>query len=103
MKKSILYFKNQEIDKKKWDHAIRHSVNNIMYAYSWYLDMVSPGWDALIQGDYDVVMPVTWHKKWGVKFLMQPMFAKMLGIFSNQQLGKDVMKEFIDEVKKNIS
>lgn len=54
-----------------------------MYAYSWYLDFMSPGWDALIAGDYEMLMPLTWRRKFGIDYLYQPAFTAQLGVFGN--------------------
>ncbi len=54
----IIYLKNDEIDVVKWDLCIAKAANALPYAYSWYLDIVAPSWDALIYGDYEVVMPL---------------------------------------------
>jgi hypothetical protein len=80
----IRYLKHREIDKNRWDDCIVSSDNRLIYALSWYLDIVSPGWDALIMDDYKAVMPLTWKKKWGLKYLVQPLFCQQLGVFSTQ-------------------
>jgi hypothetical protein len=66
-------------------NAIARSFNGIVYAYSWYLDIVSPGWDALVKDDYKSVMPLTWRKKYGIKYLYQPFFTQQLGVFSSDK------------------
>ena len=63
----IQYFEHKKIDKRKWDATIAECGN--IYAYSWYLDIVHPGWDALVEDDYQVVMPLTGGKKFGVNYL----------------------------------
>jgi hypothetical protein len=55
----IKYLKHKEINKEKWDKCISSSHNKIIYALSWYLDVVSPNWDGLIKGDYEAVMPIS--------------------------------------------
>ena len=57
------FLKHDKIDKVKWDNCISRSVNGHIYARSWYLNIVSPDWDALIEGDYEAVMPLTWKRK----------------------------------------
>ncbi|OIP03307.1 MAG: hypothetical protein AUJ97_04685 [Bacteroidetes bacterium CG2_30_32_10] len=59
----IRYLKHKEIDKDKWDNCIEKAFNGIIYAYSWYLDIVSENWDALIEDDYKTVFPLTQKKK----------------------------------------
>src|SRR4030043_203599 len=55
----IKHLRHHEIDKERWDESIKKAFNGIIYAYSWYLDIVSPGWEALITEDYKKVMPLT--------------------------------------------
>lgn len=40
-----------------------------------------PGWDGIVVNDYEAVMPVTWRKKWGIKYVCQPAFTQQLGLF----------------------
>ena len=70
----IKYLKHNQIDKQKWDSAIENARNGLVYVLSWFLDIVSPDWDALVYGDYEVVMPLTYRNKLGVKYLYQPVF-----------------------------
>ncbi len=79
----IRYLPHNEIDKARWDRCIEGASNRIIYALSWYLDIVSPGWDALVKDDYESVMPLTWKKRWGLKYLVQPAFCQQLGVFTN--------------------
>lgn len=78
----IRYVQNQDIDYHKWDQCIASAFNGNIYAWSWYLDIVSEGWDALILDDYKQVMPVIAGKKYGIKYLYQPPFTQQLGIFT---------------------
>jgi hypothetical protein len=78
----IQYIQNQEIDYVKWDNCIAHAYNGNLYAWSWYLDIVCEGWDALVLGDYEHVMPLTYGRKYGIGYLYQPPFTQQLGVFS---------------------
>jgi len=91
----ILHLKNHEIDFMKWDKCIRNAYNGIFYAYSWYLNIVNEQWEALVYGDYQSVMPLTKGKKYGVKYLYQPIFTQQLGIFSVQKPDDTLLDSFI--------
>ncbi|MCC9168946.1 GNAT family N-acetyltransferase [Pontibacter harenae] len=81
----IQYLKNEQIDKAKWDACIEASPEGLLYALSWYLDVVAPGWQALVEveeGQYVTVMPLPGTKKLGFAHLSQTFFAQQLGIFS---------------------
>lgn len=79
----IQYLPHRKIDKIRWDRTIEKAQKNLIYGYSWYLDIVSPSWDALIYGDYEAIMPLTWKKKFGINYLIQPILTQQLGIFSD--------------------
>ena len=61
----IKYLQYKEIDKAKWDVCITNAPNGLIYGYSFYLDCMARRWDALVLGDYEAVMPLTWNKKYG--------------------------------------
>lgn len=94
----IKYLQHNEIDKEKWDNCIRESFNSIAYAASWYLDNVHEGWEALVEGDYERVMPLIGRKKFGVYYLFQPYFVQQLGVFSKSILTPDITKNFIESI-----
>lgn len=93
----IRYIPNNEIDKKKWDRCVHYAANGIVYAYSWYLDVVAGGWDALIQDDYTSVMPLIWNKKLGIYYIYQPFFTQQLGVFSNH-LSEELIQSFLEAI-----
>ena len=59
------------------------------------------GWGALIVDDYRMVMPLTWKKKWGIKYLYQPPFIQQLGVFSETQISDDELALFIKAMKRH--
>jgi hypothetical protein len=84
----------------KWDKSIESSRNRLIYAYSWYLDIVSPGWEAIADDDYQTVMPLPVKSKFGLKYLVQPVFTQQLGIFSASNLSETVVWEYISRIPK---
>ncbi|MBQ8957253.1 MAG: GNAT family N-acetyltransferase [Bacteroidales bacterium] len=90
------YFEHKDIDKKKWDATIAECGN--IYAFSWYLDIVHPGWEALVEDDYQSVMPLTGGKKFGVKYLFQPYFVQQLGVFSKSPLSDEKIGAFLQTI-----
>ena len=79
----IRYLEHKYIDYSKWDFCLSKSSNNLVYANSWYLNLVCDDWDALVLNDYDAIMPLPKRKKWGVCYIYQPFFCQQLGVFSN--------------------
>lgn len=93
---AIVYKAHVEIDKYKWDSCIDNSVNNLIYAKSTYLDLMAPGWQALVLNDYQAVMPLTPGTKLGFSYLYQPPLVPQMGVFSALVLSEQQMQEFID-------
>ncbi len=79
---TIRYLRHEEIDCEKWDRCVAQSVSGIIYAYSWYLDIVCDAWDGLVLGDYEAVFPLPVRKKRGVSYICNPPFTQQLGLFS---------------------
>lgn len=90
----IRYLTQKEIDREKWDACITSSSNQLIYAYSFYLDAMAKQWDGLILNDYEAVMPLTWNRKYGISYLYQPFCCAMLGIFGGS-LNETVVKDFL--------
>jgi len=98
MVKSLKYIKHENIDAEKWNRCIDESANCRVYAYDWHLDRTAVIWDALVWGDYEFVMPLPYRKKWGIKYLYQPLFSQQLGIFPNPP--DEIKEQFFNELTK---
>ena len=99
MEQKINFLQHSHIDKKKWDECIRRSSNGMIYAYSWYLDIVSPGWNALCDENYETVFPLTGKKKYRFNYLCQPLFTQQLGVFSSDNnLSEENVNKFIEAI-----
>jgi hypothetical protein len=91
----IQYVPHESINKEKWDHSILTSGNGLIYAYSWYLDSMADNWDAIVIGDYEMVMPLPWRKKMGIFYLYQPPFVAQLGLFGNDITSDLLQQSFL--------
>lgn len=96
----ILHLSHEQIDKKLWDQLVTHAPGGTLYGQSWYLDIVSPGWQALITPDYTKGMPLTGRKKMGIQYLCQPMLSQQLGIFSRNRLKPSEIDAFLEAIPK---
>ena len=94
----IKHLKHKAIDFERWDSAIAASNNQLPYAFSWYLNTVSPGWEALVSKDYGFIMPLPVKKKYGFKYLVQPKLTQQLGIFSKSNIDENTVKSFIRKI-----
>lgn len=96
---SLQYLHRKEIDDLKWNECLRSSVNRLVYAHTSYLDCMSPGWDAIVGGNYDFIMPLTWRKKWGIRYLYQPAFVQQLGVYGKEELTADLLQHFLNKTQ----
>lgn len=99
----IAYLTHDHIDKTRWDDCIAHAVNGNVYAWSWYLDVVHPGWDALVEVidvNYLTIMPITKKRKYLIDYLCQPYFVQQLGVFSVQPIDKEKTMDFLRAIPK---
>jgi hypothetical protein len=87
------YLKYPEIDKRKWDDCIDRSLNSLIYAKSFYLDAMAENWDGIVLDDYEAVMPLTWKRKWTIRYLYQPAFFQQGGIFSLRSIDQALVQE----------
>jgi hypothetical protein len=97
----IRYLQNSEIDYNKWDACIGSAINGNLYAWSWYLDIISEGWCALVHDDYEAVMPLTFNKKYGISYLYQPAFSQQLGVFSPMYPAEELVNAFLEELTRH--
>ena len=81
---SIQYVDHHQIDPTKWDSAILRSPHPLVYGMFEYLNAVCDSqWGALIYKDYEAVFPLPFKKKFGIKYLVQPVFCQQLGAFGS--------------------
>ena len=91
----ISYLRNEEIDRERWDACLSEIAAVRPYALSWYLDIMSPGWDALVDDDYLAVFPLPRRKKYGISYIATPVFLQQLGLFSADGDRVSMAEEFI--------
>lgn len=97
----IKHLTYDKIDLRKWDSCVKESVNGTVAGLSWYLNIVCDGWNALVEGDYQSVMPLPFVSKFGVKVMEIPALAQQLGIFSKGLLGQDMAENFLKVIPEN--
>ena len=94
----IRFLHHEKIDKSLWDDCISDAANGNLYAYSWYLDIVCPGWCALIEDNYEKVFPLPVSARARYKYIMQPYFTQQLGLFYRSLLSDEKMAEFLNAI-----
>lgn len=98
----IQFISHSRIDKALWNKTIQESPNGLIYATTEFLDRMSPGWNALVSGNYDIIMPLTVKNKFGFSRLVQPAFSQQLGVFSKIKLEETAIKNFIQKASEDM-
>ncbi len=86
------------LDVQKYDTCISESQQSLVYAYSWYLDIVCDSWSVLVLDDYMAVMPIPHRKKYFIHYVYPPLWILQLGLFSKDRKIK--ISEFIVYLNK---
>lgn len=98
MEGQIKYIPNKQIDRDKWDKYIKSSLNGRIYATSFFLDIFSPGWDAMVIDGGSACMPVTRNSKYGITYVSQPVFLQQLGYFFADRTYSALLPYFISKL-----
>ena len=94
----IRFLQHEMIDKPRWDSCISNAMNGNLSSYSWYLDIVSKDWCALVEGNYERVFPLTVSSRAGIKYIMQPYFTQQLGLFYQSLTSDEKLMEFLNSI-----
>ena len=93
----IRFVPRAEIDKVKYNSCVHYANNGNIFGYIWYLDFVAKDWDALVEGDYESVMPLPQREGFlGKPELVQPALMRELGIYSIHVLSPKRVRAFLD-------
>lgn len=65
----IRYTEGPGLDKSRWDAIIRDDPNGSLFATTLFLDLMTDGWDAIIFGDYEALLPLPVRKRWGYRYV----------------------------------
>lgn len=74
-----------KIDRAKWDACVGRSRNALIYGTSVWLDHLADNWWGIVFNDYEMVMPVPWRSKFGVRYSYHVPFIQQLGIFCGKK------------------
>ncbi len=100
----IRYVPHDEIDKVMWNSCVHYAINGNIFGYKWYLDNTAKEWDALVEGEYESVMPLIWNKnRWLGKSLYGPALVRESGIYSIHVLSKKRVETFLEAIPKELS
>ncbi len=91
----ITYIKRDALNIEKYNSCISNALNSRIYAYSWYLDIVTDTkWDVLVLDDYKAVMPLPKRQKYFINYIFLPPWSQQLGVFSIHKIESDLLNFF---------
>jgi hypothetical protein len=91
------YIPFEEIDKNKWNGTVHYANNGNIQGYHWYLKAVLSEWGAIVENDYETVVPVILEpiKPYQYRLLQE------LGPYSVNLLNKARMNEIMPLLEKH--
>ena len=92
----IRFVKKEDIDKIKWNSCVHYAINGNIFGYMWFLDSVSKEWDALVEGDYESVLPL-FHTI-DNNFSYHKSLLREAGIYSINLLSKKRIEAFVEAI-----
>ena len=95
----VRHLRNQTIDRVAYDACVEAAPNGLVYGLSWWLDVVSPGWEALVLDDYRAVLPLPVKRRYGIRFVEQALFCQRLGIFSRKKPSAVERRAFAENLR----
>lgn len=101
LSRELKLFKRNEINDLKWNNAIGGSYNGRVYATTTWLDYLSPQWQAIIFGDYEIIVPLPVKEKFGLRYIMQPAFTQQLGIFYRNEISDEQLRTVFIAIQNN--
>ena len=95
--------KRNDIDLEKYSRCLAESVNYMIYAEFWYLDVLTnQQWDCFVLNDYEAIMPLPYQKKFGIKIISQPIYCQQLGVFYSTQISTEFFLKFQKKLQRKI-
>lgn len=94
---------SHQIDKDRWDRIVDQSPNGRIYGYSWYLGGLADNWGALVEGDYEYIMPIPYSRKYGIYYSFNPSYVQQIGIYSDKhEVTEEVYARFLRSIPRKI-
>ena len=95
----IRFVKHQEIDPEKWDKTVLGATQPTALATYACLDILADNaWNALVEDDYQCVMPLPYRSKLGFSYTYTPFFLPHLGPFSQTKTEQKKILDFFNYI-----
>lgn len=96
----IRFLEHSEIDKDSWNKAAHTALHPTIFVDFDFLSIGAPNWCALVEDDYQRIMPLPVRSKLSIKYVFTPFFYNRMGIFSPHDIAPSTVKTFIDAIPR---
>lgn len=96
----IRFLEHSEIDKDSWNKAAHEALHPTIFVDFDFLSIGAPGWCALVEDDYQCIMPLPVRSKLSIKYIFTPFFYNRMGIFSRKDINPNTVKTFADAIPR---
>ncbi len=82
---------HEQIPPQQWDDFVATSPEGSLYAQCWFLNIVMPGWRAVVVSrgaQWQAVLPLRICWKYGIGYALQPAFSQYTGVLFAPLSGK---------------
>jgi len=94
----IIKLQRDAIDDIKWDKCVRQAFNGVVYAHTWYLDIVCDEWEAMVLNDYEAVVPLPIKRQSFINYVVLPYWIPHLGIINQKPINEEDSLELLKQV-----
>ena len=101
---SIIQLKHNEIDPKAWDNLVQNTKGSRIFSKYAYLNAVNPEFEAFVeerQGKYISAFPICLKRKFGLNYIVQPVFTQQVQLLSQDESPSDEFVSKLDEYLNN--
>ena len=102
MPQRFKYIKHKDIDFERWDLCISSLQAPQPYGFSWYLNWLVPQWDAIVYGDYEVILPIFLRTKNGLSYTTRPFGTQSTGPYAKIPLSTKWIEDLINEATRYV-
>ncbi len=98
---SIRLINKEELERDRWNGCVHYANNGNIFGYKWYLDAIAKDWDALVEGNYESVLPLIYKERKDKKQMHRPTLIREAGIYSVHVVSPARIKNFLAAIPEN--
>lgn len=96
----VRYIRGSDLDRQRWDALMRTAPNADLFGSSIFLDTMTDGWDALVCGDYEAVLPLPLRQRFGIRYIYILPFCGPFSVYGRLPEGV-LVETMLDAIPKS--